>query len=126
MRFGMILGIGSFSYAFGLGVGYSTGFFGAGWEALTYTLVGFLVGSIIGIILVNKLLHYPGSLLLGILGCILGVVMAFALQPHFTALRTGSVYVTFAFYPLASALLGTLEFHLVGTKGFRLFNPITK
>lgn len=44
-------------------------------------LIGYPIGVIIGIVLVNKLLHYRGSLVFGILGAIVGGVIAyFALQ----------------------------------------------
>ena len=46
--------------------------------ALAGVLVGYPVGVIVGIILTKKVFHYRGSLLLGILGSILGVVITMA------------------------------------------------
>ncbi len=46
--------------------------------ALAGVLVGYPVGVIIGIILTKKVFHYRGSLLLGILGSVLGIVITVA------------------------------------------------
>ncbi len=46
--------------------------------ALGGVLVGYPVGVIIGIILTKKVFHYRGSLLLGILGSVLGIVITVA------------------------------------------------
>ena len=125
-----ILGLFSFSYIFALGVLFISEFFGVGWESITYMVISFPIGAIIGIILVNKLLHHPGSLLLGIVGCILGgvttyVLMAYIFKEEFTALKTGSAIVTFAVFPLAAALFGTLGFY-VGLSRVATKNHSTK
>ena len=52
--------------------------FGALGLALGGILVGYPAGVIVGIILTKKVFHYQGSLLLGILGGILGVVITVA------------------------------------------------
>ena len=51
--------------------------------ALGGIIIGYPVGVIIGIILIKKVLHYRGSLLLGILGSILGVVMTIGIAEPF-------------------------------------------
>ena len=52
--------------------------FGALGLAIGGVLVGYPVGVIIGIILTKKAFHYRGSLLLGVLGSFLGVVITVA------------------------------------------------
>jgi len=52
--------------------------FGALGLALAGALVGYPVGVIVGIILAKKFFHYRGSLLLGILGSVLGAVITLA------------------------------------------------
>ena len=53
--------------------------FGALGLALGGIIVGYPTGIIVGIILIRKILHQRGSLLLGILGSIVGAVIILAL-----------------------------------------------
>lgn len=82
--FGVVVG-SALVFAFVAGLitlGVMIGDVYAGLTALVVGIVvGYPIGVLIGIVLVNKLLHYQGSLVFGILGAILGGVIAyFALQ----------------------------------------------
>ena len=75
---GIIIGIvGALSGAF-IMKGQLFGFGGLA-GALMGMIIGYPIGVIIGIFLVNKVLHYRGSLLFGIIGSILGTFLIFGL-----------------------------------------------
>lgn len=84
--------------------------FGALGLALGGVLVGYPVGVIIGIILIKKVFHYRGSLLLGILGSILGVVITMgAAEPLNLNANPG---ILFAAFFLSVPILCTIGFLL--------------
>lgn len=73
-------------------------------------VIGYPIGVIVGILLVNKLLHYRGSLLLGGLGSILGGAITIGLaEPLGLNLNPNLLWASFL---LAPPLLGTIGFHL--------------
>ena len=83
----MTLGLGIIGIAFGLiGVliggkvlgGNSVGFASLG-LAIGGIIVGYPTGIIVGIVLIRKVLHQRGSLLLGFLGSVIGVVVIMVL-----------------------------------------------
>ena len=65
--------------AFVGGKGFSRDVYSALGLALIGVITGYLAGNIIGIILIKKVLHQNGSILLGILGCIAGIVITLVL-----------------------------------------------
>jgi hypothetical protein len=83
----MTLGLGIIGIAFGaigafIGgriLGSDSFGFGALGLALGGILIGYPTGIIVGILLIKKVLHQKGSLLLGILGSIVGAVITVAL-----------------------------------------------
>lgn len=78
--------------------------------ALTGMIAGYPIGVIIGIILVNKLLHYKGSVLFGSLGSLCGVALTIGIaEPLNLNLHTDLLFASFF---LASPLLGILGFRL--------------
>ncbi len=84
--------------------------FGALGLALAGVLVGYPVGVIIGIILTKKVFHYRGSLLLGILGSVLGVIITMgAAEP--LNLNTNP-NILFAVFFLSVPILCTIGFLL--------------
>jgi len=92
----MTLGLGIIGIAFGLiGVliggkvlgGNSVGFASLG-LAIGGIIVGYPTGIIVGIVLIRKVLHQRGSLLLGIVGSIIGAVVTMVLaEPLLVYLR---------------------------------------
>ena len=114
-----------------VGVGCFGGIFGSmnifigenlrlGWGGWFFTFIAILIGVIIGFILVNRLLHYHGSLLLGVMGSTVGLgASVLFLGRFFTQILNdlglvglGGTYAWFAVHAIAAALLGTLGFHL--------------
>ncbi len=78
--------------------------------AVAGMVIGYPIGVIVGIFVVNKLIHYRGSLLLGSLGSILGGAITIGLaEPLGLNLIPGLLWVSFL---LAPPLLGTIGFHL--------------
>lgn len=78
--------------------------------ALGGILIGYPVGVIIGIILTKKVFHYRGSLLLGILGSVLGVAITMgAAEP--LNLNTNP-NILFAVFFLSVPILCTIGFLL--------------
>ena len=78
---GMALGLAflgaalSIAGAFIGGKGLSSDVYAALGLAFIGVITGYLFGNILGIILIKKLLHQRGSILLGILGCIVGITI---------------------------------------------------
>jgi len=114
-----------------VGVGCFGGIFGSmnifigenlrlGWGGWFFTFIAILIGVIIGFILVNRLLHYHGSLLLGVVGSTIGLgASVLFLGRFFTQILNdlglvglGGTYAWFAVHALVAALLGTLGFLL--------------
>ena len=116
--FGVFTGSGSISCIFGFGNIFIGEKLRLGWGGWFFTFVAILIGVIIGFILVNRLLHYRGSLLLGVMGSILGlgISVLFLGRFRFQIFRDlgpmADTYAWFAVHALASTLLGTLGFHL--------------
>ena len=87
-------------------------------EAILYALVAIPVGIVIAFVLIKKLLHYHGSVLLGLMGSILGLFISalflgrLLYQILMDAGFVETTYVRHAVYTLSSALLGTLGFLL--------------
>ena len=74
--------------------GNSVGF-GALGLALAGIIIGYPAGIIVGIVLIRKILHQRGSLLLGILGSIIGAVIVIALaEPLHLNSNTGLLFGT--------------------------------
>ncbi|MFC1900788.1 hypothetical protein ACFLYN_04255 [Chloroflexota bacterium] len=81
------IGLGIIGIAFGIGGAYIGGRvvgagsvgFGALGLAIIGLFVGYPAGIVIGIILIKRLLHWHGSLLLGIIGIIVGMVTVITL-----------------------------------------------
>ncbi len=115
---GMMLG----TAVIGLMVGFGLGFLlsrvlhnnFAGWGGLVGALmgmaIGYPLGVIIGQILTYALLHYRGSLWLGALGAVIGVVLVFGLAEPLN-LNLSPVVLQGAFL-LLSPLLATAGYHL--------------
>ncbi len=87
-------------------------------------LIGYPIGPIIGLFLVNRLLHYRGSSLYGTLSIIIGgavvvgivyIIELLTYGPYFKAPAWTAAAVLFYF--LEPPLLGTLGFHLGYRKG---------
>ena len=91
---------------------------GMGMEAVLYAFAAIPIGVIIGFVLIRMLLRYQGSVLLGLVGSILGLGISAIFLGKFlykTLTSTGFVETTYAVYAvhtLASAFLGTLGFLL--------------
>jgi hypothetical protein len=76
--------------------------------ALLGLSLGYFLGIIIGIILINKVLHQRGSLLLGILGCIIGAVI-----PWITIFFSNVSPAVFLYLPVVlTPVLGLAGFYL--------------
>ncbi len=89
-----------------------------GFGALAGTLMGMIIGYPIGVFtalfLTNKLFHHPGSLLLGVLGILLGVIITIGLaEPLNLNHNTDLLFISFL---LAPPLLGTTGFRLKNRK----------
>jgi len=78
--------------------------------ALGGVLIGYPVGVIVGIILTKKVFHYRGSLLLGILGSILGLIITVATAEPLNL--NANVNVLFAVFLLSIPILCTIGFLL--------------
>ena len=119
---GMFIGIALFGAVFGLlaaliGVQMLEGElagFGGLVGAVAGMVIGYPVGVIIGIFLVNKLLRYRGSLLLGIIGGILGALIPIGLAEPLGL--SDNPDLLWAIILMAPPLLGTIGFHLRGRK----------
>jgi hypothetical protein len=75
--------------------------------AIVSVVIGYPIGVIIGLLLVGRLFHYRGSLLLGAVGSILGGALVIGLS--YLSLIPGLEYTSFLVLP---PLLGTTGFHL--------------
>ena len=78
--------------------------------ALMGLIVGYPLGVIAGIILVNKVFRYDGSLLLGIIGSILGAFLTIGLAEPLNLNINPNLLVTV--FLLSVPLLGIIGFHL--------------
>jgi len=84
--------------------------FGALGLAIGGVIIGYPTGIIVGIISIRKILHQQGSLLLGILGSIIGVVIPIALAgPLHLNSSSGLLFVVFF---LSVPILCLAGFHL--------------
>lgn len=73
-------------------------------------VIGYPLGAIIGIIVINRVLHYHGSLLLGVIGSILGAVLTIGLaEPLNLNLNSNILFVVFF---LSIPLLGMIGFNI--------------
>ncbi len=123
---------GSFSKIFGILVGSGLVFgviivligawggflrgFGGPTPQVNYGFIfgGYPTGVIIGLLLVNRLLHYQGSLLWGILSVIVGGAIIMGVTVIIPGWRLPAVIL---FFSLGPPLLGILGFHLGYRKG---------
>ena len=87
---------------------------GAGFGALIGGMLGFVVGYPVGVvtgfIIFKKLLKRHGSILFGIIGCILGVVLTIGLAEPFNLNIDPNLL--FSFFFLLVPLMGTIGFYL--------------
>lgn len=124
--FGMLVGSGLVFGVIIVLIGAWGGFlrgFGTPTPQVNY---GFIFGSyptgvIIGLLLVNRLLHYQGSLLWGILSIIIGGAVVVGIvsiipTPHVSKVP-GGLITAILFFFLGPPLLGILGFHLGYRKG---------
>jgi hypothetical protein len=91
----------------------------AGWGGLVGALMGmafgYPAGVFIGIILFKKLLHYSGSILLGLAGVIIGGILPFVLaEPLSFNLNPDLLWATIL---LGSPIMGTAGFYLKRNSG---------
>ena len=122
--FGMLVGSGLVFGVIIILIGAWGGFlrgFGGPSPQLNYGFIfgGYPTGVIIGLLLVNRLLHYQGSLLWGILSIIIGgavVVGIVSIIPHVSKVP-GGLITAILFFFLGPPLLGILGFHLGYRKG---------
>ena len=100
----MTLGLGIIGIAFGaigafIGgrlLGANSVGFGALGLAIEGIIVGYPAGIIVGIVLIRKVLHQKGSLLLGIVGSIIGAVIVMVLaEPLHLNSNTNLLFGTF-------------------------------
>ena len=78
------------------------------------TVIGYQIGVIVGIVIVNKYLHYQGSPLFGIIGVIMGGVIPYFMFDYV-------VIGTHLLNDIASWILVFTATPLLGTLGYRLF-----
>jgi hypothetical protein len=116
----MILGTGLTGLAFSIVAALLLGNLmkedGAGFGALIGGMLGFVVGypvgTMAGILVFKKLLRRHGSLLLGFIGCILGVVLTIGLAEPLNLNIDPNLL--FGFFFLLIPLMGTIGFYLRG------------
>ncbi len=77
--------------------------------------IGYPIGVILGVLLVNKFLHYRGSLLLGVVGSLLGAVFNYVLVKYLNLNLSLNLLLAIAL--LAPAILGAAGYHLLGRWG---------
>ena len=77
--------------------------------------IGYPIGVILGVLLVNKFLHYRGSLLLGVVGSLLGAVFNYVLVKYLNLNLSLNLLLAIAL--LAPATLGAAGYHLLGRWG---------
>ncbi len=92
-------------------------------------LIGYPIGAIVGLLLVNRLLHYQGSLLWGILSIIIGgavvvgivsIIELLTYGPHGSVFKAGAWKIAgILFFFLGPPLIGILGFRLGYRKGKR-------
>lgn len=122
--FGMLVGSGLVFGVIIVLIGAWGGFlrgFGTPTPQVNYGFIfgSYLTGVIIGLLLVNRLLHYQGSLLWGILSIIIGgavVVGIVSIILQVFKVPGGSMAAILFFF-LGPPLLGILGFHLGYRKG---------
>ena len=102
----MTIGLGIFGIVFGIIGGLIGGKvlgndsvgFGALGLAIGGAIIGYTTGIIVGLIFIRKILHQKGSLLLGILGSIIGAVITMVLaEPLKLNTNTSLLFVVFSF-----------------------------
>jgi hypothetical protein len=86
----------------------------AGWGGLVGAImgmsIGYPIGVFAGLITINKLFHYPGSLLIGLIGVILGGVTPFLLaELSGVNLNADLLWVLILLSP---PVLGAIGYHL--------------
>jgi hypothetical protein len=92
--------------------------FGALVGAVSGMTIGYPVGVITGITVVNKRLHYEGSLWRGILGAILGTVLAIGLaEPLNLNLNPNLLFTGFFLAPPLLGIIGLRWFYLKPKRG---------
>ena len=81
--FGVFLGVGCLGCLFSTGNLVISENLRLGWGGFFFTFAAIPIGTTIGFIVIKKLLHYHGSLLLGIMGSILGLGISFLFLGRF-------------------------------------------
>ena len=84
--------------------------FGALGLAIGGSLIGYLVGILVGIVLIKKVFHRQGSLLFGILGAFIGVIITVLVAIPLTLNSNASAIVVI--FCLGVPLVSMAGFHL--------------
>jgi len=91
-------------------LGDGGGGFGGLVGALAGMVIGYPIGVVIGIFFINKVLHYRGSILMGIIGAVLGGVLPVALAELLGL--NNNTDLLWALILLLPSLFGAIGFHL--------------
>jgi hypothetical protein len=91
-------------------LGDEVGGFGGLVGALAGMVIGYPIGVVIGIFFINKVLHYRGSILMGIIGAVLGGVLPVALAEPLGLNNNPDLL--WALILLLPSLSGATGFHL--------------
>ena len=119
---GLVMGTALVGFVFGLIAAFigasifqgDSGGFGSPVGALAGMIIGYPIGVMIGIFVISKLLRYRGSLLLGVVGSILGVVIPIGLAELLDL--NANPDLLWVLILLMPPLLGTAGFHLMGRR----------
>jgi hypothetical protein len=107
------IALGLLAAVIGIAILRGEGDFGA-LAGLGGMAIGYPIGVALGILLVNKFLHYRGSLLLGAIGSLLGAVFNYVLVEYLGLSLSLSLFL--AIVLLAPAILGAAGYHLRGRR----------
>jgi len=78
--------------------------------AIIGMVVGYPLGVIVGIVLMNKVLHYPGSIAFGITGSVLGAFLTIGLAEPLNLNVNPDIL--FGVFFVSVPLLGMIGFHI--------------
>jgi hypothetical protein len=98
----------------GIAIQGGAGDFGTLAAGFSSMAIGYPIGVILGILLVNKFLHYRGSLLLGVFGSLLGAICNYVRVEYLNL--DLSLNLLLAIGLLAPAILGAAGYHLQGRR----------
>ena len=88
--------------------------FGSLVGAIAGMMIGYPLGIAIGMFLINKFFHYPGSLLFGFIGVILGAIIPFVLSEPLSL--NNSPDILWIIIIILPSLFGAIGFHLRRSK----------